>query len=32
MATIEFVQNYDDLSTENGVQSGYHCDRCGARA
>jgi len=29
MATIEFVQNYDDLSTDQGFQFRFHCDKCG---
>ena len=29
MATIEFVENYDDLSTDQGFQFRFHCDRCG---
>jgi hypothetical protein len=29
MASIEFVQNYDDLSTDLGFQFKFHCDRCG---
>ncbi len=29
MASIEFVQNYDDLSTDQGFQFRFHCDRCG---
>lgn len=29
MAVIEFVQNYDDLSTDQGFQFRFHCDRCG---
>ncbi len=29
MPPIEFVQNYDDLSTEEGFQFRFHCDRCG---
>lgn len=29
MSAIEFVQNYDDLSTEQGFQFKFHCDRCG---
>ena len=28
MALIEFVQNYDDLSTDMGYQFKFHCDRC----
>lgn len=26
---IQFVQNYDDLSTDRGFQFRFHCDRCG---
>jgi uncharacterized OB-fold protein len=26
---IQFVQNYDDLSTDRGYQFRFHCDRCG---
>jgi hypothetical protein len=29
MAVIEFVQNYDDLSTDQGYQFRFHCNRCG---
>ena len=29
MSSIEFVQNYDDLSTDLGFQFKFHCDRCG---
>ena len=29
MAVIEFVQNYSDLSTDQGYQFRFHCDRCG---
>src|SRR5580658_3550002 len=29
MAVIEFVQNYDDLSTDQGYQFKFHCNRCG---
>lgn len=29
MSAIEFVQNYDDLSTDQGFQFRFHCDRCG---
>ena len=29
MAVIEFVENYEDLSTENGFQFKFFCDRCG---
>ncbi len=28
MGVIEFVQNYDDLSTDQGFQFRFHCDRC----
>jgi hypothetical protein len=28
MALIEFVQNYEDLSTDMGYQFKFHCDRC----
>jgi hypothetical protein len=28
MSAIEFVQNYDDLSTDQGFQFKFHCDRC----
>jgi hypothetical protein len=28
MAMIEFVQNYEDLSTDMGYQFKFHCDRC----
>jgi len=28
MSAIEFVQNYDDLSTDQGFQFRFHCDRC----
>jgi len=27
--TIEFVDNYSDLSNENGFQFEFHCNRCG---
>ncbi len=27
---IEFVRNYQDLSTERGFQYEFHCDRCGS--
>jgi membrane protease subunit (stomatin/prohibitin family) len=27
--TIEFVNNYSDLSNENGFQFEFHCNRCG---
>lgn len=26
---IQFVRNYDDLSTEKGFQFSFHCDKCG---
>lgn len=29
MGAIEFVQNYDDLSTDQGFQFNFYCDRCG---
>ena len=29
MAVIEFVQNYDDLSTDQGYQFTFHCNHCG---
>jgi rRNA maturation endonuclease Nob1 len=29
MALIQFVQNYDDLSTDRGYQFKFYCDRCG---
>ncbi len=29
MALIPFVQNYDDLSTDQGFQFKFHCDKCG---
>lgn len=29
MSAIEFVQNYEDLSTDQGFQFKFHCDRCG---
>lgn len=25
---IQFVANYDDLSTDKGFQFKFHCDRC----
>ena len=28
MPMIEFVQNYEDLSTDHGYQFKFHCDRC----
>ena len=30
MALIEFVRNYDDLSTDHGYQFKFHCDKCGS--
>jgi len=29
MSAIEFVRNYDDLSTEKGSQFRFYCDKCG---
>jgi hypothetical protein len=29
MSAIEFVDNYDDLSTDRGYQFRFYCDRCG---
>jgi hypothetical protein len=29
MPSIEFVENYEDLSTDHGFQFRFHCDRCG---
>ncbi len=29
MALIQFVQNYDDLSTDRGYQFKFYCDKCG---
>lgn len=29
MGSIEFVENYDDLSTDLGFQFRFRCDRCG---
>ena len=29
MAVIKFVQNYTDLSTDQGYQFRFHCDHCG---
>src|SRR3954466_6552478 len=26
---IQFVSNYDDLSTDKGYQFKFHCDKCG---
>ena len=28
MSLIQFVQNYDDLSTDQGYQFKFYCDRC----
>jgi hypothetical protein len=28
MSAIEFVRNYDDLSTDKGFQFKFHCDKC----
>ena len=28
MSSIQFVQNYEDLSTDKGYQFKFHCDRC----
>jgi hypothetical protein len=28
MTTIQFVKNYNDLSTDRGFQFEFHCDRC----
>src|SRR5258708_31890059 len=28
MGLIEFVQNYEDLSTDKGFQFKFHCDKC----
>ncbi|CEK19222.1 hypothetical protein CP488_02449 [Chthonomonas calidirosea] len=28
MGVIEFVQNYDDLSTDQGFQFRFYCDHC----
>ncbi len=30
MATIEFVRNYSDLSTDRGYQFEFRCDHCGS--
>jgi hypothetical protein len=30
MSLIEFVRNYDDLSTDHGYQFKFHCDKCGS--
>jgi hypothetical protein len=29
VGVIEFVQNYSDLSTDQGYQFTFHCDKCG---
>src|ERR687890_2078444 len=29
MALVQFVSNYDDLSTDRGYQFKFHCDKCG---
>lgn len=29
MSLIQFVSNYDDLSTDRGYQFKFHCDHCG---
>src|SRR5580704_6088654 len=29
MSMIQFVQNYEDLSTDRGYQFKFHCDKCG---
>jgi hypothetical protein len=29
MGAIEFVRNFDDLSTDKGFQFKFHCDKCG---
>ena len=29
MSAIQFVQNFEDLSTDRGYQFKFHCDRCG---
>jgi hypothetical protein len=29
MAMIQFVRNYDDLSTDRGYQFKFYCDKCG---
>lgn len=29
MAMIQFVSNYEDLSTDKGYQFKFHCDKCG---
>ena len=28
MALIQFVENYDDLSTDRGFQFKFYCDKC----
>ena len=29
MALIQFTDNYDDLSTDQGFQFKFYCERCG---
>ena len=29
MAVIEFTDNFEDLSTDQGFQFKFHCERCG---
>ncbi|HKV13123.1 MAG TPA: zinc ribbon domain-containing protein, partial [Thermoanaerobaculia bacterium] len=29
MPTIEFTDNYEDLSTDKGYQFKFYCERCG---
>jgi hypothetical protein len=29
MGMLQFVSNYDDLSTDKGYQFKFHCDKCG---
>jgi len=29
MSLIGFIRNYNDLSTDNGFQFEFFCDRCG---
>ena len=29
MPVIEFTDNYQDLSTDQGFQFKFHCERCG---
>jgi membrane protease subunit (stomatin/prohibitin family) len=29
MALVQFVSNYEDLSTDRGYQFKFHCDKCG---